>query len=111
MACLKWQEEKEERKQRALANHDRLHALYVHDRLAFERERKKAIDALINSAGDERLREALRRQQKTWDQRMKNAGSSHNRFVLAQSFFWEHFFETWLPAMQRFSKTLNSERE
>jgi hypothetical protein len=38
---------------------------------------------------------------------MKHAGSRANRFVLAQTFFWEHFEEVWHPAINELSALLN----
>jgi hypothetical protein len=96
-------EEKEKRKEKALENHARLHKLFVEDRLSFERERKRTLDEFINRVEDDAEREKLRSFQDSWDRKMRNAGSKHNRFVLAQTFFWEHFNEVFLPAMQKFS--------
>lgn len=96
-----WEEGREEREAAALENHRRLHRLFVEDRLAFERERKRAIDDLINSVEEEGQRERLRDLQALWDKRMKHAGSPHNRFVLAQTFFWDHLLNNWLPAVRQ----------
>ncbi|MBN2125418.1 MAG: DUF3135 domain-containing protein [Deltaproteobacteria bacterium] len=95
------------REKAALERHDRLHRLFVEDRLSFERERKRAIRELIESAEDEELRARLWEVQQSWDNRMRHAGSRTNRFILAQTFFWEHFHEVWHPAMKHFSALLN----
>jgi hypothetical protein len=100
----KWQEGRKKREAVALENHRRLHRLFVEDRLAFERERKRTIDGLINSVEEEGLRARLREQQGLWDKRMKHAGSSHNRFVLAQTFFRDHLLQNWLPALRRLNE-------
>jgi hypothetical protein len=100
MKSSEWEEGREEREAAALENHRRLHRLFVEDRLAFERERKRAIDDLINSVEEEGQRERLRDLQALWDQRVKHAGSPHNRFVLAQTFFWDHLLNHWLPAVR-----------
>ena len=102
-----WVEEKEERKEKALEEHARLHGLFVEDRLAFERERKRMIDRVINSARSEEEKEKLRALQAKWDKRMKGAGSKDNRFVLAQMTFWEHFQEKFHPALQNLNAVLN----
>ncbi|MEW6667520.1 MAG: DUF3135 domain-containing protein [Thermodesulfobacteriota bacterium] len=94
--------EKQKREAAALKEHERLHRLFREDRLSFERERKRAIDSLINSVKDEAQRRSLREFQESWDRKMRGAGSKHNRFVLAQTFFWEHFNEVFLPAMRAF---------
>gem|GEM_PF-606305 len=101
MESSMWQEGMEGRKKRSLQEHARLHKLFVGDRLSFERERKRMIRELILSVEDEGQRKRLRALQQAWDTRMKNAGSQHNRFVLAQHFFWDHFFDGWHPTIQR----------
>jgi hypothetical protein len=93
--------EKDKREKRTLEKHARLSRLYKEDRFAFEQERKRLIDEVISSAGDEKLRDRLRSFQESWDRKMKGAGSGHNRLVLAQRFFWEHFHETWQPNIQK----------
>jgi hypothetical protein len=108
MEGMKLQEEKERRRKKALEEHARLHELFLKDRFAFEREKRKSVNQVIESAQDDALREKLRAQQSLWDTRMKNAGSPHNRLVLAQSFFWNHFHETWLPAIRRLSELMNT---
>jgi len=109
MESLNWEEEKGEIKKRALKEHSRRHKLFVEDRLSFERERKQIIDEFINSVEDEERRKKLRELQDSWDHKMKNAGSKHNRFVLAQFLFWKHFNEKWQPAIQQFKTVLNGE--
>lgn len=106
METSKWEEEKEKRTEESLRWHARLSKLYREDPFAFEREKKRMIDEVINSAEDEKQREKLKALQNAWDKKMKGAGSKHNRFVLAQSFFWDHFHETWYPTLQKFNGTL-----
>ena len=103
MNSSEWIEGREERRAASLENHQRLHRLFVEDRLAFERERKRAIDDLIESVKEEDQRERLREQQAQWDKRMRHAKSHHNRLVLAQTFFWDHIVNHWLPALREFS--------
>ncbi len=67
MNSSEWIEGREERRAAALENHQRLHSLFVEDRLAFERERKRAIDELIMSVKEEDQRERLHEQQALWD--------------------------------------------
>ena len=107
MERLNWQKEKQKIEKESLERHARLSKLFKKDRLSFERERKRMIDEIINSTDDEEQRKTLRDLQTSWDKRMRGAGSSHNRFVLAQSFFWSHFHETWHPAIQQFDSSLN----
>ena len=101
-----WQEDKEKRKSLSLDQHSRLSKLFREDRFAFERERKRLIEEVIQSARNEKQTEQLRALQASWDKRMRGAGSTHNRFVLAQTFFWDHFHNTWLPAIQEFESAL-----
>jgi len=108
MKRLNLDAEKEEWKKEAIERHARLHRLFVEDRMAFERERKRLIDDFINNVEDKGKRERLRALQKSWDIKMKHAGSEHNRFVLAQTIFWDHFYEKWYPAIQQFNLVLNS---
>lgn len=107
MAGLMWEEEREKRRSEAIERHTRLSELFREDRLSFERERRAAIKKLIDSVEDEGQRKRLWDMQSEWDKRMKGAGSAHNRFVLAQMFFWEHFQNVWNPAIQRFNRLLN----
>ena len=106
-----WSQEKERREKASLENHARLVRLFKEDRFAFELERKKRIADLINQVDDPKQRKRLWSLQADWDTKMKNAGSPHNRYVLAQTFFWEHFHEKWQPTLQHFSRRLNSDRE
>ncbi len=103
----KWFEEKEKREQESLKKHARLSRLFREDRFSFERERKKMIEEVINSAPNEDSRTRLRLLQASWDKKLKGAGSPHNRIVLAQTFFWDHFHEVWNPAIQALNRTLN----
>jgi len=99
MERFKWEEEKEKREKESLARHVRLSKLFNEDRFAFERERERMIDGVINSVEDEEQRRRLRSLQESWNKKMRGAGSKYNRFVLAQTFFWEHFHEVWQPAI------------
>ena len=65
------------------------------------------IEEVISGVLDEEQMNGLRSLQESWDKRMKGAGSNHNRFVLAQSFFWEHFHEVWHPAILKYNSVLN----
>ncbi|MBW1721709.1 MAG: DUF3135 domain-containing protein [Deltaproteobacteria bacterium] len=102
-----WEKEKERIREEALREHARLHKLFKEDRLSFERERKKAVEDLLNSIEDPEFRKEMREWQASWDRKMRHAGSSHNRLVLAQSFFWEHFHKAWWPAIEGFNALLN----
>ena len=104
---MSWVEEKEARKKKALEEHDRLHRLFVEDRLSFERELKTMINTIINSVRNKEEKEKLKALQAKWDKRMKGAGSKNNRFVLAQMFFWEHFQEKFNPTLQHLNVVLN----
>lgn len=105
------QEDKEERKSASLERHSRLSKLFKEDRLAFDRERKRLIEEVIQSVRNEGQKEKLRALQASWDKKMRGAGSAHNRFVLAQTFFWDHFHNTWLPAIQEFKGVLKGKEK
>lgn len=99
--------EKFEREHEALNRHRELSRLFRENRFAFEKERRRMIQEVIDSAGNEKLRQKLIQIQSRWDKRMKEAGTPHNRFVLAKTFFWEHFFEVWYPEISRINQLLN----
>ena len=106
-----WQEDKEERKGASLERHSRLSKLFKKDRFAFDRERKRLIEEVIQSVRNEGQKEKLIALQASWDKRMRGAGSAHNRFVLAQTFFWDHFHNTWLPAIHEFKSVLKEKEK
>jgi hypothetical protein len=106
MDPLNWMEEKEKIRKEALERHEELHMLFQEDRLSFERERKRLLDEIINSAEDPEEKQRLRELQTSWDKKLRHAGSKHNRFVLAQTFFWEHFNEVWRPTLQECAEFL-----
>jgi len=110
MKSLKWEEEKEKREKESLEKHARLSKLFKEYRFAFERERKRMIDEIINSVEDEEQKNRLRAFQESWDKKMRGAGSRHNRFIQAQTLFGEHFHETWHPAIQKFNFLLNNKQ-
>ena len=101
---------KGKRERESLEKHTGLSKLFKEDRFAFERERKRMIDEIINSVEDEEQRNRLRAFQDSWDKKMRGAGSRHNRFVQAQTLFWEHFHETWQPTIQKFNFLLNNKQ-
>lgn len=111
METLNWVDEKEKIKEEALKEHTRLHKLFIDDRLSFERERKRMIREVIESAETEEKRQRLMELQEQWDKRMRGAGSKHNRLVLAQTFFWDHFHENFKPAIETFNAALGNEVE
>ena len=110
MDTTTWEEKRTKWKEEAEQRHARLAKLFHKDRFAFERERKRLIEEVINKAGRKEVREKLRALQSEWDRKMKGAGSSQNRFILAQTFFWEHFHEKWHPAIKAFDSQLNGPR-
>lgn len=107
MDKLNWEENREQREKSAVEEHERLAKLFKENRFAFELERKRAIEKIINRARTEQEREKLRTLQTTWDNRLKNAGTKNNRFILAQTMFWDHFNNVWNPAIQSLNATLN----
>lgn len=108
MGNLNWEIERVKIKEKAIEEHDRLHRLFKENRFAFEIERKRMIREVIDSTRDEDQRARLVAIQNSWDNKMKKAGSRHNRFVLAQHLFWEHFNNIWNPLIQEYSRELSS---
>ena len=106
MKETKWEQEREKRRRDSLERHARLHKLFIKDRLAFEREKRRIIDEFIKGEKDKEKRKRLRDLQASWDATMRGAGSEHNRLVLAQTLFWSHFYETWCPAVQELNAIL-----
>ena len=72
------EDNRKERVKESLKKHARLCALFKENRFAFELERNKMIDEVINSSEDEEQRKRLRAIQASWDKRMKEAASNHN---------------------------------
>lgn len=108
MDKFNWEEEREREEGKAITQHERLHKLFVENRFAFELEKKKLINEIIEGAGDEAQKQKLRAIQESWDRKMKKAGSEYNRFVLAQHFFWEHVNNIWNPFLQECSRELRN---
>ncbi|MBI5585401.1 MAG: DUF3135 domain-containing protein [Deltaproteobacteria bacterium] len=97
-----WEENREAREKKALEEHARLQRLFKENRFAFELERKQAIEAVIQSARTEEMKERLRALQASWDRTLKHAGPKENRLVLAKTLFWDHFHQVWTPALRQF---------
>ena len=107
MEISEWEKDRENREKAALEEHERLHRLFRENRFAFELERKRKIEEVISRARDEEQKNRLREIQAAWDKKMRGAGSKTNRFILAQTFFWEHFHEKWKPALEEADALLN----
>lgn len=105
------EQERQKREEAALERHSRLARLFKEDRFSFEKERRRLIDEIIESAGDEDQKARLRKIQEDWNRRMKGAGSQHNRLVLAKSFFWEHFHEVWQPVIREAHRALSGNED
>ncbi|MCP4339490.1 MAG: DUF3135 domain-containing protein [Desulfobulbaceae bacterium] len=100
---------KEENRQKYLYEHDRLSNLYITNRFAFELERKRIIrEAIDDMTCSEEIKDRLRVQQKKLDKTLKGMGSAENRFAMIQALLWHHVVNTWQPALQNYSTTLNS---
>ena len=106
MSDMDWEKEREKSRKEALENHERLHKLFVENRFLFEQERKKMIDEVINRAKNEKQKEELKTLQKSWDDKMKKAGSNQNRLVLAKYILMKHMEEVWNPSIQEFGRIL-----
>ena len=111
MDKMNWAESREQREKEAMEEHERLHKLFKENRFAFELERKRAIEKIINSARTGQEKEKLRALQASWDNRLKNAGTKDNRFIMAQTMFWDHFNNVWTPAIQELNVVLNGSKD
>lgn len=89
MRPTKWEEGREEREKQGLAFHARMASLYREDRLAFERERRRLVNEVINGAQTDVAKQKLRALQDSIDKKLRGARSEHNRFILMQKLFWE----------------------
>ena len=107
METINWEEERKSVHKEAIARHEKLHKLFNENRFAFEIERTKMINEIIDGASDEAQKKRLRAMQESWDNKMKKAGSKYNRFVLAQHLFWDHVENIWNPFIQECSKELS----
>jgi len=92
------EEEDEDKADNALKEHDRLSKLYKEDIFAFEAEKQQIVDEFIMSS-PESQRKGLMEFQKSWDDKMKYAGSDKKRFELAQTEFWKYVGNEFLPAL------------
>jgi sulfite reductase alpha subunit-like flavoprotein len=106
MEEFNWNEEQKKIEVDALTEHERLNRLFKENRFAFELEKRRLINQIIESAGKESEKEKLRAIQDAWDSRMKNAGSKQNRLTLARHLFFEHVEKIWNPAINECSKEL-----
>jgi hypothetical protein len=104
----RWEEEKEQRKAESMKRHAQMAGLFLEDRLAFERERKRLLDEFFAGIENEDIRKQLHAFQASFEEKMKHAGSAHNRFVVAQTIFWNHFHETWQPGIDKMITSLKS---
>ena len=107
MSHFDWESEREEIRKESLRDHERLHRLFKEDRLSFERERKRMIDEVISSTYNKKTRTTLIKVQESWDNKMRKAGSEHNRLVLAKFILSKHLDEIWKPSLQEFCNVLH----
>ncbi len=108
MEEFNWEEERKVVEEKALSEHKRLHKLFKDNLFAFELEKRKMINEIIEQARDEDQKKRLRAIQESWDNKMKKAGSKQNRFVIAQNLFWDHVENIWNPLLQECSRELRS---
>lgn len=106
MGEFDWEEERKAIEENAIAEHDRLQKLFKSNRFAFEIEKKRMINEIIEKARTEDQKSRLRAMQESWDNKMDKAGSKNNRFVLAQHLFWEHVEKIWNPFLEECSREL-----
>ncbi len=108
MDRFRWNEGEQQRKAEYVKRHKRMARLFVEDRLAFERERKRLLDEFFDSVENEDIRRRLRSVQTSFEEKMKHAGSAHNRFVLTQLLFRNHILQTWQPAIEKMNALLKN---
>lgn len=87
--------DKEEIRKNAEKEHKRLSDLYRENPFCFEKEKRRLIREVIDSA-PEYMQEDLKEFQKKIDEELKKGGRQ-NRFAVIQSLFWNHFFDVWKP--------------
>jgi hypothetical protein len=108
MEEFNWDEEHKKIEENALIEHERLNRLFTDNRFAFELEKRRLINQIINSARSESEKEKLRAIQDAWDNRMKMAGSKQNRLALARHLFFDHVENIWNPTINECSRELGS---
>lgn len=91
----------DEKRAEFLAYHEKMSQLFRENRFMFELERKAALEKIINNAGTRERKERLAGLQEKWDTTIKNAGSRHNRMVLAEMMLWDFVRDVWLPTLER----------
>ena len=106
MSDIDGEKEREESHKEALENHERLHKLFVENRFLFEQEKKRLTEEVINNAKSGKQKEKLNTLQKSWDDKMKKAGSNQNRLVLAKHILMKHMEEVWNPSIKELGETL-----
>ncbi len=102
----KFEDHREKSEKEALEKHKFMSELYKKNRFMFEIEAKKEIEALIKSAPEE-YQSWLRETQEYWNNKMKNAGSKHNRLVLAEQVLMSQFVNVFQPAVKNAETALN----
>ena len=91
-------------------DHKRLSKLFRENPEEFEAERVCMIEELIENAPPEQQLK-LRAIQAKWDATMKKAGSESNRLAMAQSMFWNNFFDEWKPTFDKLNSSLNKKKK
>jgi len=76
-----------------------LRKLYKENRFLFEIERRRMINEFISNAPEEYQRQLYKLQAK-WDKAMRGASNKHDRFILAQTLFYEQ--------IEKFRSAINS---
>ena len=90
--------DREQIEKEALEKHAKRSKEYQDNPFMFEINRRKEIEAFIQSVPPER-QEGLRKLQATWDNAMKGAGSQHNRLVIAEGMLMHHFINKFKPTI------------
>lgn len=106
MKELNRDEERKTVEEKAIEEHERLYELFKSNRFAFEQEKRRLVNQVIDSAGSEAEKEKLRAIHDAWDNRMKRAGSKENRLTLAKHMFFDHVENIFNPAIFECSREL-----
>jgi hypothetical protein len=94
------EKERQKREKEALAEHARMSKLFQEDPAAFEMERRRLIVDAIAQCKDSQRKILLEESQKSFDRIMKGAGSSANRFNMAEALLWSQVINKFMPALQ-----------
>jgi len=96
------------REAEALVEHARMSKLFQESPAAFEMEKHRLVVDTIARCSSSRRKMLLKEAQKEFDNIMKGAGSSANRFNMAEALLWSQIINKFMPALQEFGQVATS---